>query len=133
MKFTQREGKKRVYDDDRDTFCLDWWAPNYTKIKEMARAQHVRSTPSRAQICRSQMIYRHSKNEAPEFIGETTLKETPEKKMQHKISSTGRGNPAPNSAKRGGFEHANQSSRFRRYWKTPTCLVVVTTRSATGR
>jgi hypothetical protein len=65
-----------VYDDDRDTFCLDWWAPNYTKIKEMARAQHVRSTPSRAQICRSQMIYRHSKNKAPEFIGETTLKET---------------------------------------------------------
>ena len=33
--------KKRVYDDDQDTFCLDWWAPNYTKIKEMARAQHV--------------------------------------------------------------------------------------------
>jgi len=37
------------------------------------------STPSRAQICRTQKIYRHSKNKAPEFIGETTLKETPEK------------------------------------------------------
>ena len=72
------------------------------------------STPSRTQICRTQKIYRHSKNKAPEFIGKKNNPKRNTRKMQHKRSSTGRGNPASNCAKRVGFEHANQSRRFRR-------------------
>jgi len=35
-----------VYDDDQDTFCLDWWAPNYTKIKEMDSMFYTQPHPN---------------------------------------------------------------------------------------
>ena len=126
-----------MYDDDQDTFCLDWWAPNYTKIKEMARAQHVLH-PAAPKFAEPKRFTGTPRTRPRNLSGKkTTLKETPEK-----CSTRDRVQDAETqrltARKRGGFEHANQRRRFRRYgvaknWKTPTCLVVVTTRNATGR